>query len=104
MAERRRNSGNARNGANGDRLSGREVIERVRADFPQLLGRPVETVLGIERDDGSGWMVTVEVVELSRIPSSTDVLGAYSVSLDSEGELTGYRRTRRYHRNQADEE
>jgi Gas vesicle synthesis protein GvpO len=100
MAERRRNSQSSRNGA----LSGREVIERVRNDFPQLLGRPVETVLGIERDDDSGWTVTVEVVELSRIPSSTDVLGSYSVAIDSAGELTGYRRIRRYHRNQADEE
>ncbi len=94
MAERRRSSN----------LSGREVLERVREDFPHLLGRPVETMLGLERDDGSGWTVTVEVVELARIPTSTDVLGSYSVSLDADGELTGYRRIRRYHRNQADEE
>ncbi len=100
MAERRRNSKSSRNGA----LSGREVIERVREEFPPLLGRPVETVLGIERDEDSGWTATVEVVELSRIPTSTDVLVAYSVTLDSAGELTGYRRIRRYHRNQADEE
>jgi hypothetical protein len=48
--------------------------------------------------------VTVQVVELSRIPNSTDVLGSYAVTLDKEGELVGYRRNRRYHRNQADED
>jgi gas vesicle protein GvpO len=65
------------------------------------MGRPVEAALGLERDD-DGWVVTVQVVELARIPNSTDVLGEYAVSLDRDGEVIGYRRTRRYHRSQAD--
>jgi hypothetical protein len=97
MAEQRK--GNARR--NG--LSGREAIERVRRDLPQLLGRPVESVLGLQRTDDDGWTVTVQVVELSRIPSTTDVLGSYEVTLDEGGELLGYRRDRRYHRNQTDQ-
>jgi hypothetical protein len=101
MAEQRNGR---RNGAGRGGLSAREAIEQVRREFPELLGRPVESVLGIERDDESGWKVTVQVVELARIPSSTDVLGAYAVTLDRNGELIGYRRSRRYHRNQADEE
>ena len=97
MAEQRKGSA-SRNG-----LSGREAIARVRRDLPQLLGRPIEAVLGLERNDNSGWMVTVQVVELSRIPSTTDVLASYEVTLDKEGELLGYRRDRRYHRNQTDQ-
>jgi hypothetical protein len=70
-----------------------------------MLGRPIESVMGLEPgDDGNGWKVTLEVVELERIPRSTDVLGAYVISLDKSGELTGARRARRYYRNQADEE
>ena len=61
-------------------------------------------MLGLERDDDDGWRLTVQVVELARIPHSTDVLGAYAVNLDRDGELTGYRRQRRYHRNQAEED
>jgi hypothetical protein len=99
MAEQQRKSRN-----NGSAMSGSEVIQRVRRDFPQLLGRPIESILGLERDDDSGWSVMVQVVELSRIPHSTDVLGAYAVSLDGDGELTGYRRRRRYYRNQTDED
>jgi hypothetical protein len=98
MAEQRKGSAR-RNG-----MSGREAIERVRRDLPQLLGRPIEAVLGLEREDDSRWKVTVQVVELSRIPSTTDVLGSYEVTLDEQGEVVGYRRNRRYNRNQTDEE
>lgn len=103
MAEqrsRRSQNGSRRN----SRLSGREVIEHVRRELPALLGHPVEAVLGLEPEDGKGWNVTVQVVELSRIPHSTDVLGVYTVTLDQKGELQSYKRRRRYYRNQADED
>ncbi len=98
MAEQR--GSNRRNG----KLSARDAVTSVRDDFPALLGRPVESILGVERDEEGGWVVTVQVVELERIPRSTDVLGAYVVTLDDDGELTGYRRRRRYNRSQADED
>lgn len=101
MAERR-NDGR-RNGRGND-LSAREAIARVRRELPQLLGKPIDSVLGVERDDQNGWRVTVQIVELSRIPSTTDVLGSYAVTLDPDGEVIGYRRKRRYHRNQTDED
>ncbi len=105
MAERRGNN-RQNGGSNGRRLSAREAVESVRDEFPGLLGRPVESVLGVERLDGDddGWLVTVQVIELERIPRSTDVLGAYAVQLDNGGELIGYRRRRRYNRSQADED
>jgi Gas vesicle synthesis protein GvpO len=102
MAERRSN--NRRNGSSKSGLSGPEAIARVRRDLPKLLGHPIESILGLERDDGNGWNVTVQVVELSRIPHSTDVLGSYAVTLDRDGELAGYSRRRRYYRNQTDED
>jgi hypothetical protein len=105
MAEQR--GSNRRNGgSNGRHLSARDAVVSVRKEFPELLGRPVESVLGVERVDGDddGWLVTVQVIELERIPRSTDVLGAYAVQLDENGELIGYRRRRRYNRSQADED
>ncbi len=103
MAEQRAN--NRRNGSNSA-LSGSEAIARVRRDLPQLLGRPIESILGIARDDDGkgGWNLTVQVVELARSPHSTDVLGDYSVTVDREGELLAYGRQRRYYRNQTDQE
>jgi hypothetical protein len=85
-------------------LSGRDAVERVQQQLPELLGRPIESVLGFEHDEDSGWRVTVQVVELNRIPQTTDVLGAYEATLDRKGEITGYRRTGRYHRNQVDQD
>ena len=85
-------------------LSAKEAIQRVRGELPALLGRQVESVLGVELDDDEQWQVTVQVLELARVPNSTDVLGCYLVTLDEEGELAGYRRQRRYTRGQADDD
>jgi hypothetical protein len=103
---RRSNSGQRGDGNGGGRkLSAGQAIEAVRDQLPALLGRPIESVVGVERNqDEDSWAVTVQVVELERIPRSTDVLGAYVVTLDSQGELAGYRRRRRYNRSQADED
>jgi Gas vesicle synthesis protein GvpO len=105
MAEQRskRSQNGSRRNSRG-RLTGREAIELVRRELPQLLGHPVDSVLGVEPDEDNGWHVTVQVVELARIPQSTDVLGAYDVTLDDQGELQTYKRRRRYYRNQADED
>ncbi|WP_038044786.1 gas vesicle protein GvpO [Thermocrispum agreste] len=53
-------------------------------------------------DDDGGWSVLVDVVELERIPSSTDVLATYRVDITSTGDLAGYERLRRYHRGATD--
>lgn len=65
----------------------------------EFTGRQPQSVLGLQRD-GDGWNVTVEVLELSRVPSSTDVLASYVVTLDDDGDVVGYERRRRYQRAQ----
>ena len=84
-----------------DSLSALEAAEQAREHLAALLGRPVEAVSGVDRDHGN-WIVTVQVVELARIPNTTDVLGDYEAILDKNGEVVRYRRTRRYHRGQTD--
>jgi gas vesicle protein GvpO len=98
-----RSSGSTSRKSN-NKVTGRDAIERAREEAADLLRRPIESVLGLEPEDGGGWRVIVEVVELERIPRSTDVLGAYAITLDKSGELAAARRERRYYRNQADEE
>jgi hypothetical protein len=77
-----------------------ELVRAARSVLTELTGRPAESVLGLHRDD-DGWKVTVEVVELPRIPRATDVIGCYVVTLDDDGELVSYERQRRYMRAQA---
>lgn len=79
------------------------VVATARRSLEGLLGTDVERVSGLERRDG-GWSVQLEVVELARIPESTDVLATYEVVLDDGGEMVSVSRVRRYRRSQVEEE
>ena len=46
--------------------------------------------------------MTLELVELERIPETTSLIGSYEVKLDADGNLVEARRLRRYPRNQSD--
>ena len=98
---RAKSNSNGGSGSSSSRLSGPEAVKQARRQLTDLMGRPIEAVLGMERDD-SGWVITAQVVELARIPNSTDVLGEYAVTVDNDGEVIGYRRIGRYLRSQAD--
>jgi len=78
-----------------------KIVPKARRALEQLLGREAENVSGFERDDGH-WKVSLEVVELRRIPDSSDVLGSYELVLDDEGNVTRMTRTRRYQRSEVE--
>lgn len=78
-----------------DRLSARQVGKIALAEVSDLVGCPAEGVIGIRKDD-DGWIVTVEVLEMGRVPETTDVLASYDAHVDSDGDVVEYRRVRRY--------
>ena len=78
-----------------------DAVKQAREQLEGLLEFPVESVSGFERTR-NGWLITLEVLELSRIPESTDVLASYEMELDDDRNLVRYIRGRRYHRSQAD--
>ncbi|MBW3619315.1 MAG: gas vesicle protein [Actinobacteria bacterium] len=82
-------------GGGGGRLRPLEAARRAAAQLAELRGREVDGIAGFEPAD-DGWRVVVELVEMSRVPHSTDVLGEYEVTLDAEGELVTYERLGRY--------
>lgn len=82
----------------------RRVIESARRQLKELVGTEVETVSSLERTD-DGWRVTLEAVELRRVPDSTDVLCSYEVVLGGDAcSVVSLERTRRYRRAQVDGE
>jgi hypothetical protein len=85
------------------RISGRRAARLAALELAELTGKEFEGIVGIRRVDGE-WHVEVEVLEMQRIPSTTDVLAVYEVSLDASGELVGYERTARYVRGDAGED
>jgi hypothetical protein len=77
----------------------------------QVAGKQISTLTKLKLDNVSavskkdaGWQVVANLIELSRIPHSTDVLAAYEVQLDAEGNIEGYRRLTRYLRDQVGED
>lgn len=79
------------------RLPPAKIARRACAEFEQLSGRDVETVVSLSRVD-DGWCLGIEVLEIKRIPDTADVLAEYEVTADRSGHLLGYERRRRYTR------
>ena len=90
----------AASNSNG-KLSAIELGRAAMRTVEELTGYTPEAVTALEWD-GEFWEITVDALELTRIPNTTDVLGAYVVRLDEDGTLRGYRRERRFQRSQAE--
>jgi hypothetical protein len=87
---------------NGHRRgSARAIAELAKRELSELMGKEPESVSSLERDD-DGWRVTLEFLELERVPNTSDVLASYEATIDGDGELVEYRRVRRYTRSQSD--
>lgn len=80
-------------------MIGLQIAQCAKDQLAQLTGLKPDTVSAFIKDE-RGWHVTVEMIELKRIPESTDVLATYETLLDDEGNLLSYQRTRRYLREQ----
>ena len=77
------------------------LVQQARQQVSALTGMPAEAVTGLRRDDG-GWTITVEALEVSRVPSTMDVVGTYEITLSDEGRLLGLRHVGRHRRSATD--
>jgi gas vesicle protein GvpO len=85
------------NSAKNGRLSAAELARAALSTVEDLTGYQPEAVTALGWD-GESWCVSVDVLEMARIPNTTDLLGSYEVRLDDQGTLRGYRRVRRFKR------
>jgi hypothetical protein len=86
-----------------ERVSAKELTTVAKETIAELTGFAPESVSGLQWD-GENWLVTVDVCEVERIPSTTDVMATYVVQLDERAGLVGYKRTRRFFRSQTEED
>ncbi|GAB2892651.1 gas vesicle protein [Streptomyces deserti] len=84
-----------------DRPSPMEVLRQARSQLAELTGMAAESVSSFEQTE-EGWSLEVEVLELPRVPDTMSLMASYQVELDPQGQLTGYRRVRRYERGRSD--
>ena len=83
-------------------LSVVKVAHRAKLQLSQITGLEAATVSAIEAHEG-GWKAYVNLVELRRVPSTSDVLATYEAILDANAELLNYRRIRRFLRGQVND-
>lgn len=79
------------------------LAEQAKNQLAQLTGLKPVTVIGAIRDE-KGWHVVVDMLEMSRIPSCSDILGEYQMLLDDDGNLLSFERKRTHLRGQCMEE
>jgi hypothetical protein len=79
-----------------------ELGQEARRQVSAMTGLQSGTVTGVDRAGDDRWVVTVEVVELERIPSTMDVMGTFEVTLSEDGEVIGLHRRGRHRRSQTD--
>jgi hypothetical protein len=80
---------------------GVQFARRAMDTLAELVGCPAEGITAIRRND-DGWVVEVEVLEVERVPETSDVLASYEVEIDNDGEIVEFRRLRRYLRTQTE--
>jgi len=83
-------------------MPGARAIALARRAAVEMTGDEPEGVSGLQFVDGH-WRVVLDVVELRRVPRTTDVMATYEMELDESGELVSYRRLSRYYRSQVDQ-
>lgn len=94
-------SDNDKGGAD-DRPTPMDVLRQARVQLAELTGMTAESVSSFNQTE-DGWSLEIEVLELERVPDTMSLLASYQVELDPDGQLTGYRRVRRYERGRSDQ-
>jgi hypothetical protein len=101
MTEKTNEKTNEKTDGTGERPTPMEVLRAARDQLAELTGMTAESVSSFEQRE-DGWTLEVEVLELERVPDTMSLLASYQVELDPDGQLTGYRRVRRYERGRSD--
>jgi hypothetical protein len=80
-----------------------DMVVHAMKELAHISGLEADHVSSVECEP-DGWHVTVDLIELRRIPASTDVIAAYDAVFAPDGSLLSYHRRRRYFRDQMTEE
>ena len=71
----------------------KELTERAKSQLAEVTGLKPVTVTGTFSDE-QGWHITLDMLEMVRIPPATDVLGDYDVLMDEDGNMLKFERKR----------
>lgn len=74
-----------------------QAIQAAREAATLLTGLPIDQVVQSARQE-EGWRILLDVRESKARMGDNDLLATYEVLLDGAGELAGFNRIARYHR------
>lgn len=69
-----------------------QIAEQAKAQLATATNLEPLLVSGADKET-DGWRLTVEMLELDRIPASHGVIGSYDVRLNDDGDLLTWHRT-----------
>jgi len=79
-----------------------EALAVARRTVSMLTDCPVDGIAQSARRAEGGWRVVVDAIEAPARMGDNDLLSAHEVLLAADGELEGFSRLRRYHREDGD--
>lgn len=71
----------------------KELAEQAKSQLAEVTGLKPVTVTGTSKDE-QGWHITLDMLEMARIPPATDVLGDYDVLIGEDGNMLKFERKR----------
>lgn len=71
----------------------KELAERAKSQLTEVTGLKPLTITETFKDE-KGWHIGLDMLEMSRIPTATDILGDYEVLVDEEGDMLRFERKR----------
>lgn len=71
----------------------RDLLESAKTQLAEATGLKPVTVSGVFKDE-KGWHIRVDMLEMTRIPTATDVLGDYEILLGEDGGMLRFGRKR----------
>ena len=65
------------------------LAERAKEQLAEVTGFSSVAAVGGFKDE-EGWHISVDMLEMARLPESTDIIGTYVVLLDQEGNMVKF--------------
>jgi len=80
-----------------------ELAERAKEQLARMTGFKTVAIVGSYKDE-EGWHITADMLEMARVPPSTDIIGTYVAVLDENGDLVRFDKKRSRLRGESYEE
>lgn len=107
LVDRLRESSSSAGASAGSETGGgvdgvRSAVEAAQNGFGALNDSEVDSIVGVSNDEGD-WTVRLRVVEMRRIPPSSDIVATFDVTVDGDdGELKSFEQVARSRRDEVE--